>query len=249
MASAHDSVTPPQIFAVSPVLKPSDSPSGQRSALLEYAISLTGARRAKVCFVTTALGDSQAAIDSLYAALAGADHAEASHLQLFVQPNVADVRAFLLSRDLIWVSGGSVVNLLAVWRAHRLDEILRECWQAGVVLGGGSAGSICWHLGGPTDSFSDRLDPMTDGLGFLPYSNGVHHDSAGQPRRDRYLELVGEGVLPAGYATDDVAGLHYVGTELADAVSTVSGADAYWIEAEPGTGAATARPLHARTIG
>ena len=86
---------PPQIFAVSPIPKSSDSPPRQPSALLEHAISLTGTRRAKVCFVTTALGDSQAAIDSISAALAGADHVEASHLQLFTQPNVADVRAFL----------------------------------------------------------------------------------------------------------------------------------------------------------
>ena len=239
---------PPQIFAVSGITQPSVSPPPQRSALLEHAISLAGVRRAKICFVPTAVGDSQATIDTLYAAMAGAEHAEASHLQLFPQPNVPDVRSFLLSRDLIWVSGGSVVNLLAVWRAHRLDEILRECWEAGVVLGGGSAGSLCWHLGGPTDSFSDRLDPMTDGLGFLPYSNGVHHDIDGQPRRARYLELVGSGTLSAGYATDDGAGLHYVGTALAEAVSSRTGADAHWVEPDP-AGGARSRPLRARPIG
>jgi peptidase E len=239
-------VRPPQIFAVSPLLSPVEPPR-QRSALLEHAISLTGVRRAKVCFVPTAVGDSQEAVDSLHAALAGAEHAEASHLRLFPQPNVPDVRAFLLSRDLVWVGGGSVVNLLAVWRAHRLDEILRECWDAGVVLGGGSAGSLCWHLGGPTDSFSDRLDPMTDGLGFLPHSNGVHHDLATQPRRERYLELVATGVLPAGYATDDGAGLHYVGTTLAEAVTTADGADAYRVEAA--RGAAVELPLGARRVG
>jgi peptidase E len=238
----------PQIFAVSPLLSPPPGPPRQRSALLEHAISLTGVRRAKVCFVPTALGDSQAAIDSLYAAMAGADHAMASHLQLFPQPNVDDVRAFLLSRDLIWVSGGSAVNLLAVWRAHRLDEILRECWQAGVVLGGGSAGSICWHVGGTTDSFSDRLDPLTDGLAFLPYSNSVHHNVAHQPRRARFHELVFAGVLPDGYATDDGTGLHYVGTDLVEAVTSVAGADAYRIQAGPDAGSVLERPLGARSI-
>ncbi|MEV6523336.1 peptidase E [Longispora sp. NPDC051575] len=241
---------PPQIFAVSPILKPpADAPPRKRSALLEHAISLTGVPRAKVCFVPTAVGDSQTAIDSLYAALAGAEHAEASHLQLFAQPNHADIRSFLLSRDLIWVGGGSVVNLLAVWRAHGLGEILRECWEAGVVLGGGSAGSICWHEGGTTDSFSDQLDPVTNGLAFLPYSNGVHHDLDVQPRQERYLELVGSGGLSAGYATDDGAGLHYVGTELVEAVSALPDADAYRVEVDPATGAATEISLHARPIG
>lgn len=220
---------PPQIFAVSPILD-TPPPPGHRSALLEHAIRLTGARRARVCFVPTAVGDSRDSIDAVHAAFRGATHAELSHLQLFPQPNVADVRSFLLSQDLIWVGGGSVVNLLAVWRAHRLDEILRECWEHGVVLGGGSAGSICWHLAGVTDSFSDRLDPVTDGLGFLPFSNGVHHDLADQPRRARYLELVGSGVVPPGYATDDGVGLHYVGKELAEAVSTAPSAAAYWVE-------------------
>ena len=221
---------PPQIFAVSPAPRPAETPPTQRSALLGHAISLADVARAKVCFVPTAVGDSQAAIDSLYAVLAGADDAEASHLQLFPQPNVRDVRSFLLSRDLIWVSGGSVVNLLAVWRAHHLDEILRECWEAGVVLGGGSAGSICWHTGGTTDSFSDDLDPVTDALGFLPFSNGVHHDSTYQPRRTTFQALVDAGTLPPGYATDDGTGLHYVGTELVEAVTTVAGADAYRVE-------------------
>jgi len=234
---------PPQIFAVSPAPRPPGTPPDRRSALLDHAISLTGVRRAKVCFVTTAIGDDPAGIASLYAVLAGSGDAEASHLALFPQPNVRDIRSFLLSRDLVWVSGGSVVNLLAVWRAHRLDEIMRECWEAGVVLGGGSAGSICWHLGGTTDSFSDDLDPVTDALGFLPYGNGVHHDSPVQPRRSKLQVWVDDGVLPPGYATDDGTGLHYVGTELAEAVTTVPGADAYRVEPHRET------PLHARAVG
>jgi peptidase E len=98
------------------------------------------------------------------------------------------VREHLLAQDVIFVSGGSVVNLLAVWRAHRLDEILRECWEAGVVLAGESAGSMCWHLGGLTDSFRDALDPVTNGLGFLPFSNGVPALRRHRARRgDRYV--------------------------------------------------------------
>jgi len=125
--------------------------------------------------------------------------------------------------------GGSTANLLALWRTHHLDEILRECWEAGVVLAGVSAGKLCWHLGGTTDSFGLELQPITDGLGLLPYSNCPHYDAEDQ-RRPLYHRLVGDGTLPAGYATDNGAGLHYVGTELVRVVTEVDGAAAYHVE-------------------
>jgi len=110
-----------------------------------------------------------------------------------------------------------VVNLLAVWRAHRLDAILRECWEAGVVLAGQSAGSLCWHLGGITDSFSDCLDPFDNGLGFLPYSN----DLPEQPRRQRLREAITTGQLPHGYATGHGVALHYIDTGFHQALSVL----------------------------
>lgn len=141
-----------------------------------------------------------------------------------------DVRAHLLAQDVILVNGGSVVNLMAVWRAHGLPAILRECWEAGVVLAGWSAGSLCWHVGGPTDSYRDGLDPFLDGLGLLPYSNGVHDDFAGQPRRRVYRVMVADGTLPPGYAGEDGVGLHYVGTELREAVTVRPGGAAWWVD-------------------
>ncbi len=101
-----------------------------------------------------------------------------------------------------------------------------QVWDAGVVLGGVSAGSICWHVGGTTDSFGPELRPVTDGLGLLPYSNGVHYDSE-PARRPTYQRLIATGVLPAGFATDDGVGLVYRGTELVEAVSEVRGRGAY----------------------
>jgi peptidase E len=95
-----------------------------------------------------------------------------------------------------------------------------------VVLTGVSAGSVCWHAGGTTDSFGPELRPVTNGLGFLPYSNGVHYDSEAQ-RRPLYQRLVAEGTLPGGYATDDGVGLLYRGTRLAQAVTEVRGKGAY----------------------
>ena len=135
------------------------------------------------------------------------------HLSLFPMPNVEDVRAHLLAQDVVWVGGGSVANLLALWRLHGLDGVFREAWEAGVVLGGVSAGSICWHVGGTTDSFGPELRAVTERAGLLPYSNGVHYDTE-ERRRPLLHRLVADGTLPAGYAADDGVGLHYRGTEL-----------------------------------
>lgn len=151
-----------------------------------------------------------------------------SHLSLLPMPNIADLREHLLGQDVIWVWGGSVAGLLALWRLHGLDVVLREAWQAGVVLTGISAGSICWHVGGTTDSFGPPLRPATNGLALLPWSNGVHYDS--EPgRRPLFQSLIADGTLPAGYATDDGAGLLYRGTVLAEALTERPDAKAYGV--------------------
>ncbi len=168
-------------------------------------------------------------------------------MKLFTQPNVPDVREHLLGQDVSLVEGGNVVNLMAVWRGHGLPDILREAWELGVVLAGASAGSLCWHVGGPTDSFGDSLDPFTDGLGFLPYSNGVHDDFGDQPRRRVYRCMVADGTLPAGYASEDGVGLHYVGTELHEAVSVRADANAWWVETD-GYGGYREQSIGARSI-
>jgi peptidase E len=122
-----------------------------------------------------------------------------------------------------------VVNLLALWRAHGLHTILRECWKAGVVLGGCSAGSLCWHVGGTTDSFGPRLQPVTNALGWIPYANGVHYDSEPQ-RRPLLSSLVADGRLPSAYATDDGVGLVYRGTEFVEAVCEQDSKFAYLVQ-------------------
>jgi peptidase E len=93
----------------------------------------------------------------------------------------------------------------------------------------GKAGSICWHVGGTTDSFGPELQPVTDGLALVPYSNGVHYDSEPQ-RRPLFQRLIADGALPAGYATDDGAGVLYRGTDFVEAVSERDGAAAYFVD-------------------
>jgi peptidase E len=201
--------------------------------MLLEALALTGAPRPRICLVLTASGDDAGYYARCYEAFnaAGCDVTE---LKLFPQPS-ANPNERLVGCDLVWVGGGSVANLLALWRLHGVDGAMTEAWESGVILSGVSAGSICWHVGGTTDSFGPTLVPVTDGLGLLPYGNGVHYDSEVQ-RRPLLHRLVREGVLPGVcYATDDGVGIWYEGTEPTRVVSDRdSEAAAYRIEARNG---------------
>lgn len=215
--------------------------------LTHHAVDLSGVtgRAPRVCYLGTATGDAADGIRNFYDMAQEAGW-HGSHLQLFTMPNVEDVTAHLLEQDVVWVFGGSVAGLLAMWELHRVGEAMRTAWQAGVVLTGVSAGSICWHLGGTTDSFGPDLRPITNGLGFLPFSNGVHYDSEPQ-RRPLFQSLVASGDLPAGYATDDGAGVLYRGTEMVEALSEHPGARAYFVERGP-DGTAVETPLETRSL-
>lgn len=178
--------------------------------------------------VLTASGDDHQYLTQMYSALSD-QSCDVDHLALFPQPN-RDPRQAIVNSDLIWVGGGSVANLLALWRLHNVDTAMAEAWDSGTVLAGVSAGSICWHVGGPTDSFGATLQPVTNALGFLPYGNGVHYDSEEQ-RRPLLHALVASEVLPLSYATDDRVGIVYQGTDPTEVVTDVVGtASAYRIE-------------------
>ena len=130
--------------------------------------------------------------------------------------------------DLVSAPLGSDRDLATlIWERH--DEALAEAWRAGVVLAGQSAGALCWHVGGNTDSFGPRLRPWKDGMGLLPYSCGVHYNSEPQ-RRPLLHRSIAEGELPDGYAADEGVALHYVGTELVQAVSVDPKGAAYRVE-------------------
>lgn len=219
--------------------------AGQRTrltftTLTDFAVELSGVTGTtpRVCLLATAMGDDKAVLHYLTEAAQSRGFAP-SHVALFPMPTVEDITAHLLDQDVVWVFGGSVAGLLAMWRLHGVDDALRTAWQAGVVLTGISAGSICWHAGGATDSFGPRLQPVTNGLGFVPYANGVHYDSEEQ-RRPLLHAMVGAGLLPDAYATDDGAGLLYRGTALVEAVAENPTAGAYFVEARDGAAIETA---------
>lgn len=207
------------------------------SLLDAYVLGLTEKPRPKICFVPTASGDSAMYITKFYEAFG--DRAEASHLPLFGRPRV-DMAAVLTSQDIVYVGGGNTANMLAVWRIHGVDRMLRAAWERGVILTGVSAGMNCWFEASVTDSFGP-LAALRDGLGLLPGSACPHYDGE-RDRRPTYHRLIAAG-FPSGYAADDGAALHFVDTRLTACVTSRTAARAYRVEAESSTVSESALPV------
>lgn len=194
----------------------------------DYVLSLAGKPRPRVCLIPTASGDALAWIERFYD-LFHEDRCEPSHLTLFNR-SVEDLYGFLCTQDVLYVGGGNTVNLLAVWRAQGLAEVLRAVLATGVIACGVSAGGLCWFERGITDSYGPSLNPLTNGLGYLPGGFCPHYDS--DPRRpDAFREMVRDTGLP-GLAAEDGVGLHYVDGKLRRVVSSRPDAVAWRLEPE-----------------
>ena len=207
-------------------------------AIARHLLELTGAERPRVCLLPTAGGDAQDGITSFHGALERFD-CVASHVSLFrLEHERTDLRRHLLEQDLIYVAGGSMLNLIAIWRAHGIDRILGDAWRQGVLLAGQSAGAMCWFELGITAS-SGKPRPAA-GLGLLPGSLSVHYGRDPQ-RREAYLGEVAGG-LANGYALDDGAGLLFEGTRAVEAFAGARGARVVRVEREGNR--ARELPLH-----
>ena len=175
----------------------------------------------RVCFLGTASGDSPETVARFYE-ICEVLPCEPSHLALFHDRDVEDLDAFLDGCDVVYVAGGNTASMLAVWRAHGLDRALAlRAAARDFVVGGASAGGMCWFDAGFTMSFGP-LTPLHDGLGWFPGSFNPHAQQPG--RLDAYCAAVADGSLPAGWAVDDGAALHYVDGRLARVVRASSDA-------------------------
>jgi dipeptidase E len=208
--------------------------------MAQFLAQLTGRKRPRVLYIGTAMAESPESALRIYDRFAGV--AELSRVEFFPWPP-EDLRATVLEQDLIFVGGGNTANMLAIWRVHGIDELLREAWDRGVVLSGSSAGGICWFDQGVTDSFGPQLEQMNC-LGFLEGSFCPHYDDEEQ-RRPRHRELLNDGLAP-GYAADSGVGLHFVGDELREVVACEEGSKAYWVELRDGE--IVEEPIEARVL-
>jgi peptidase E len=209
-----------------------------------YALSLTGKQHPRVCCIATAMGDNAGFIQGFYEVFGRT--CEPSHLSLFLPPFQPPAEV-LADQDLIYVSGGSTSNLLAVWRLHGIDELLRAALDAGTVLYGSSAGAMCWYESGITDSlsFDGELNALTNGLGFLPGSHAPHFDEPA--RRPAFEAMVGSGALGDGVGVDENAAVHYVDGRIERVLAAVEGATASTVE-RTGPGEVRITPLDATPL-
>jgi dipeptidase E len=198
----------------------------------DFVLSLSRRSPARICLVPTASGDYRELIIRFYRAFSG--RAIATDLTLLGSPQLptnpprsTQLESFVLEQDIIYVSGGNAVNMLALWRAHGLDRVLRKAWEQGVVMAGMSAGLICWFEEFIDSSLTGKPTRMRDGLGMLKGSASPHYDVA-PARRAGYRSLVEQG-LAEGYGVDESAALHFQGTEFVEAVCSRPDAAAYRI--------------------
>jgi dipeptidase E len=198
----------------------------------DFILSLATRKPARICFLPTASADSAHSLVKFYRAFSG--RAIPTDLTIFDSASLSrrparssELANFVAEQDIIYVGGGNTANLLSIWRAHRLDQILRQAWRRGVILCGVSAGMICWFRDGLTDSFGG-LAVLGDGLGFLKASACPHYDGE-KERRPAYRKAIKDGLL-GGYAADDGAALHFRGTDLSQVVTSRPGASAYRVE-------------------
>jgi dipeptidase E len=201
---------------------------GFGTPFIRYMALLTGKPRPKLCYLPTASADSPAGIIAWFKNCAPLN-VEPSVQESFIE-SLTQTRSWedvFLSVDGIVVSGGNTLNQQAIWKAQGIDAVLRKAWDNGIVLGGASAGSLCWFEEGTTDSRPKELT-IVQGLGFLKGSHSPHYD-AEPGRRPLYQKLIGSGAMKPGYACDNNAGIYFEDNEVKRVVSSRDGAKVYYV--------------------
>jgi dipeptidase E len=200
---------------------------------IRYMAALTGKRRPRVCYLPTASRDAPESILRFYAecsTLSVEPHVQESFIESSTQ--TSDWDEVLLSMDAIVASGGNTLNQQAIWKAQGIDVVLKKAWESGIVLGGASAGSLCWFEEGTSDSRPKELS-IVKCLGFLAGSHSPHYDAEPQ-RRPLYQKLIGTGAMKAGYACDDGAGIEFEGTAVKRILASRPGAKVYYVSLDAG---------------
>jgi len=211
--------------------------------LMRFFIGLTGKPNPKVCLLPTASGDSAESIVAYYDVMNQLD-CRPRHLRLFQPSRVDDFEAVLMDMDPIYVGGGNTLNMLAIWKAQGIDRVLQKALNKGIVLGGSSAGMICWFEQGCSDFKPGKLSAL-DGLGWLPGSACPHYDL--EKRRTAYADLILAGDLKDGIACEEGVGALYEDGKRTRVVSSLPKARAHALRRVDGR--TEASPLEVETLG
>jgi peptidase E len=201
---------------------------------IRYMAGLTGKKQPRICFLPTASGDAAGYITRWFESCQGLllkPYVQRTFISTYNQQR--SFEEVLLEMDGIVVGGGNTLNMMAIWKAHGIDIVLKKAWERGVVLGGGSAGALCWFEYGLSDSRPMEITRV-DGLGFLQGSNCPHYHSE-KDRRPIYLEKIRCADFKSGYACDDLVGIYFEDNEPRHVVSLDDESNAYYVWEEAGT--------------
>lgn len=206
---------------------------GLNKAFINEIIKLTGKERPKICYLPTASGDSEQGIIRWYELVHDLS-VEPYHQKVWISSynQKESFEEVLLSMDAIMVGGGNTLNMIAIWKAQGIDVVLQKALEKGIVLTGGSAGSLCWFVNGTTDSRPKELS-VVEGLGFLPFSHSPHYHSE-EYRRPLYQKNILNGIFKAGYAMDDYAGVIFKNGKPFKAVSLGEEYNSYFVSVKDG---------------
>jgi dipeptidase E len=211
----------------------------------DFVLRQSQQSRPKICLLPTASGDHEEYIQGFYDLFLNR-RCTPSHLSLYDSPSPQpEAAGHLLGQDIIYVSGGHTAKMLRKWKELGIDDILREAWQRGIVLAGVSAGAACWFEEALTDSDPERLS-RDECLKFLKGSFCAHFDNS--ERRPAFYQHIGDGIMKDGLGVDNFACLHFIGTEIKQAVASRPGAWAYHISRK-GTGQIVEKPIHTTYLG
>lgn len=221
---AYSQNTTPTIFATGGSMEP---------AFIEYVAELTGKEHPRICYVPTANADNPYGINRWYERCRDLD-VKPYVLRVWISSysEKTPFADFLLSMDAIVVGGGNTLNMMAIWQAQGIDTVLQEAYRRGIVLAGGSAGSLCWFVEGTTDSRPGELTTVY-GLGLLPYSHSPHYSSEA-PRRPLYRQKIEKGIYHPGYAMDNRVGVLFRNGKFAKAVTMDKKQHAYFVTVDHG---------------
>ncbi len=199
---------------------------------VQYVGDLTKKENPKICYLPTASADNPDNI-KYWENICNTLKLDTTILKVWVSSS-AENQSFekiLLNSDAIVVGGGNTLNMLGIWKAQGIDTILKKALKSGIILSGGSAGSICWFRKGISDSRPVNLS-IVDGLGFLPYSNCPHYSQ--ESRRNLYHQMIKEGKMTPGYATDELAGILFKNGKALEFISQSDIHNSYFVNLENG---------------
>jgi dipeptidase E len=210
--------------------------------LIRYLLKTAGKECPKICVIPTASGDQQAYVDDFRATF-GKEKCEITVLSLF-RGEIENWKTMILEQDLVYITGGNTRNMLVLWKEWGLDLVIKEAYEKGIVMAGGSAGGVCWFQECVTDSVPGKLTVMKC-LGYLPTSMCPHYDGEIN-RRPAYHAHLKSGAIGPGIAAENGVALHYVNEQLTEVVSAYSGKFAYTVALDRGEVSET--PIPARDL-